>query len=167
MGTLPDRDERRVTVKLLDRVSRTAVHAAWLSHATDTLNRLLALEQAWDGQRARPVTPAAVTGMIAILAVVMDDDLASPQIFPLPDGGLQAEWHAGGHDVEIEIEGDGAVYVIATTPDRHQLAHEPVSVLRINTSTPAVDPSSEPTVTALKKALHQLTQAIVDAQFAR
>lgn len=37
----------------------------------------------------------------------------APLIFPTPEGGLQAEWRLGKHNVEAEFLGDGQVLVVA------------------------------------------------------
>lgn len=49
------------------------------------------------------------------------DDLAlTPQVFPLPAGGLQLEWHAGEDHIEVAIEWDGTIglYAKAGSDDR-------------------------------------------------
>ncbi|HEX6509963.1 MAG TPA: hypothetical protein VF221_20235 [Chloroflexota bacterium] len=78
------------------------------------LNRLFALPARWDGLSADEVTVEAVSGVLAILASIVDEATQAPQFFPLLDGGIQAEWHVGGNDVEIEIDGAGSAYVAAT-----------------------------------------------------
>lgn len=40
-----------------------------------------------------------------------------PQLFPLPDGGVQLEWHAGANHLEVAIELDGSVSIIAESGD--------------------------------------------------
>lgn len=81
------------------------------------LNELLGLSEGWDGRRARPVTVAAIQGTIDVLAALMNETSAPPQLFPLPDGGLQLEWHVGGNDVEVEIDADGEAHALAETAD--------------------------------------------------
>ncbi len=42
------------------------------------------------------------------------DDLAlTPQVFPLPAGGIQLEWHAGEDHIEVAVEWDGTIGVYA------------------------------------------------------
>lgn len=80
----------------------------------EELNRLLALPPRWDGDTADEVKAEAVAEAIRVLASVASVDTIAPQLFPLADGGIQIEWHVGGNDVEIEIDGSGSVYVLAT-----------------------------------------------------
>lgn len=81
------------------------------------LNALCALPERWDGHHAQPITVSAIEGMIQVLGALMDQTSPSPQLFPLPDGGIQAEWHVDGNKVEIEIEGDGDAYLLADRRD--------------------------------------------------
>lgn len=77
------------------------------------LNRVALLSAGWDGAKARAVTDAALREVARILGLLVGDDTLLPQVFPLVDGGIQVEWHAGGDSVEVEIEGDGSVGVFA------------------------------------------------------
>ncbi|MDX3528048.1 hypothetical protein P1P75_16795 [Streptomyces sp. ID05-39B] len=78
-----------------------------LRAAVDKINNLLALPEGWDGFRAGRVTVDAAIAMLHALLAVMDRGSLPPQFFPLPDGGLQAEWHVSGSSIEIEVSGDG------------------------------------------------------------
>lgn len=42
-----------------------------------------------------------------------DDQALTPQVFPLPSGGIQFEWHAGGDHIEVAIEWDGTIGLYA------------------------------------------------------
>ncbi len=94
-------------------VQRTSGQA-WLgAHVEQGVNRLLQLEYGWDGRRARPVTDEAVKSGIGLLFMVTSDLSLPPQFFPLPDGGLQMEWHAG-RSVEVEVDAGGEAHVLVT-----------------------------------------------------
>lgn len=80
---------------------------AWLSGVRRKLQELYDLPVGWDGRRARPATRPAVEGTLRVLFAVMRPDSISPHMVPLPDGGVQIEWHANGHDIEVEVEGNG------------------------------------------------------------
>lgn len=58
---------------------------------------LLELEQDWDSYGAERITLEAVNTANALTAV------------PLSDGGIQLEMHAGGIEIEIEIDSTGKV----------------------------------------------------------
>lgn len=89
----------------------------WVVHVEEVLNQLLALPEAWDGRRAQRVTPEAVEGVVTVLAIVMTDTSATPQLFPLADGGLQVEWHVAHNDIEIEVDAAGEAHVLAQTSE--------------------------------------------------
>jgi hypothetical protein len=77
------------------------------------INRLRALPPGWDGKHAQQVTDeASVTGVLVVASVTTPNLTA--QIFPLPDGGLQAEWHYHDWDLEIEISDNGELSVYAS-----------------------------------------------------
>ncbi len=87
---------------------------ALFNHATQAINRVLELPDGWDGRRARRISPLAAESAVYVLAQLLDAHSAVPQVVPLPDGGLQLEWHAAGNSLEIEIDGEGTAYLLAT-----------------------------------------------------
>ena len=95
-----------------------AVPPAWVSVAQQGLQALLDLPASWDDEGARQVTPVAVRRLVQVLSAVVAEDAVPPHFFPLPDGGVQAEWHADGAVVEIEVDAAGGTYVAATWPGK-------------------------------------------------
>lgn len=67
-----------------------------LHDVVQRLNKLLALPRGWDGGREEKVSPDAAIASLRILMRVMSNDTLPPQVFPLPDGGIQMEWHVAG-----------------------------------------------------------------------
>lgn len=98
--------------------------AAWFQPVERALQELIELPAGWDGRRASRVSEAAVVGCVKVLSRAMPVDFPVPRLVPLPDGGLQAEWHADGHGVEIEITGTGALHAFAGEPDGTVLVDE-------------------------------------------
>lgn len=91
-----------------------SLRRTWVAtHMEQRVNELLQLRPGWDGRGAQPPTDEAVEATIGVLFAVTDDLSLPPQVFPLPDGGLQLEWHAGA-SVEIEVDGEGSAHVLAT-----------------------------------------------------
>jgi hypothetical protein len=88
--------------------------AAWLE---DELNQLLKLSLAWDGHRASQITMEAVINAAYFFHAISDQSSILPQFFPLPDGGVQFEWHVGGAALEIEVDATGAAHALALTAD--------------------------------------------------
>ena len=85
-----------------------------LSQPHEAVNALRGLAEGWDGRHAQPVTGAAVVAALTIASRLVDGHSLEPQIYTLPDGGLQLEWHVLGTDVEIEVDGSGAPFGAAT-----------------------------------------------------
>lgn len=106
---------RRVTIDLagIERWQRPA----FVQYIEAELNGLLDLRAGWDGRRAHAITIPATEATVRVLASLMDETSAPPQLFPLPDGGLQVEWHVGGNSVEVEIDASGEAHVLARTHD--------------------------------------------------
>lgn len=87
-----------------------ALDAEAIAHIVDTVSDLRALPAKWDGHDAKRLTDAAVIATITIATQLARKDLLAPQIFPLPDGGMQLEWHVFGNSLEIEIDGSGSPF---------------------------------------------------------
>jgi hypothetical protein len=64
---------------------------------------LLRLPRNWSTYRAAPVRPELATALLRLLVEIMDDDTPPPTVVPTASGGLQAEWHRKGYDLEIEV----------------------------------------------------------------
>jgi hypothetical protein len=75
------------------------------------VGKLLELRPGWDGRRAKSITGRALSSSIHLLLLVTGNTEQVPQVFPLPDGGLQLEWHAGV-SLEVEIDGDGRTHAL-------------------------------------------------------
>lgn len=94
-------------------LSTAGVRPPWVDIAEVQLKELLALRRGWDGRWAAPVTVEAVETVIGVLEALMTETSLPPQFFPLADGGIQLEWHAGGDDIEVEVDGAGEAHVLA------------------------------------------------------
>jgi hypothetical protein len=114
-GYQPDSSEYGKWTKLLTGRSW------YVAHMSIRLKELMALSPGWDGHRARPVTKEAADGVHAVIIAVMRREFAPPQYFPLPDGGIQVEWHAGD-EITIEVDGAGKAYVLAVKANGETVA---------------------------------------------
>ena len=145
----------------------------WLRQLAADLNRLLSLTPGWDGRRALPISETAVRALTAVLVPIMDVPplhvpQEQPDIFPLPDGGLQAEWHAGGEDVEVEVEGDGATYVVVRDASDLVVTEGEVDLTALETTSPsAADEASRERLLAVRRAVERLTESVVAARRGR
>jgi hypothetical protein len=91
----------------------------WARSVERAVNELFELPDGWDGPKSAQVSDLAATSALTVLAqlLVASGARLLPQLFPLHDGGIQAEWHAGGDDIEIEVDRDGRVHIILENRD--------------------------------------------------
>jgi hypothetical protein len=68
------------------------------------LERLLELGSGWDGEDAERLDPDALVTAARVIAQAISAGLPEPELFPVPDGGVQIEWAAGPVELELEIE---------------------------------------------------------------
>jgi hypothetical protein len=103
-----------------------SLRRTWLaSYMEEQVTSLLRLPHGWDGRRACRVTERAIGSGIELVFAVAGDLSLPPQIFPLPDGGIQMEWHAG-ESVEIEIDPAGDAHVLVTDEGGHIVLNEEI-----------------------------------------
>ena len=76
---------------------------AWAKPVLKSLPERWGAGPAWDSHRAVPTRLHLVVSLLNALSTVMLDELPTPQITALSDGGVQAEWHGVGGDLEIVI----------------------------------------------------------------
>lgn len=77
----------------------------------ETLASFLALTPGWDSYGARPVAQSVVSVAVQMLAQLLEPGVPVPNLFPTPDGGVQAEWHINQIDLEIEFISPGRLYL--------------------------------------------------------
>ena len=82
-----------------------AIH--WLPQVTKALNRLPYLETNLPDQRIPPMPEAAAALLWLLLNALEDSTIDPTAIIPTSRGGVAAEWHIGGFDLEIECDPDG------------------------------------------------------------
>lgn len=90
----------------------------WVKQVGQQLQELHELGPNWTGYRASPVQDRLIeTAFSDVLAAVMPDGGAVPQVVPRADGGLQIEWHHGGWDIEVTLDPLGEIWVDASSVD--------------------------------------------------
>lgn len=94
--------------------------APWFRTAVTRLEYLAKLDPDWDSYGAKPIQTDKAISTVAFLADVAatTPNIASPSIVPLPDGGVQVEWHCGGIDLEVAFsDEEPGVYLVDRTSD--------------------------------------------------
>jgi hypothetical protein len=81
---------------------------AWLREAQHKVFELTQLRENWDSYGSRRIQQAAIEQTSAALRHLSMINLPSPQIFPVPGGGLQLEFEQDGRELEIEFLPDGS-----------------------------------------------------------
>jgi hypothetical protein len=87
---------------------------AWLREVYDRISDLKKLEQNWDSYGALPVADGAISSIRVLLSNLEIDDMPTPHVAPLPDGGVGLHWRVGARDLEIEVEPNGEVHYLQT-----------------------------------------------------
>jgi hypothetical protein len=124
----------------------------WLaSHIESRINELLTLGPGWDGYHANLITIDAVGTVVDVLAHLSTDLVVPPLVFPLPDGGMQVEWHAGREAVEIEVDAEG---------DAHLLVTDETGAIVMNTELPPDDSAG---FAAARRAVERLSARLLRA----
>ena len=76
-----------------------------------TLDSMLAL---------RPAADKTIGRMLEILSEILNEHTPPPSIVPTWCGGIQAEWHRNGVDLEIEVFPSGEIEYFFKGPDGEQ-----------------------------------------------
>lgn len=102
-------------VGLPDGLGRETANS--LTKAIQSLFRLRQLEARWDGHSAEVLTDDACETAVRLLVALAIPAPPTAQLVPLTDGGVQLEWHAGGNDIEIEVDRSGEIHVFISAAD--------------------------------------------------
>lgn len=106
-----DLAERRLRALHLSR-EVTVTELEKLKHLARQTNRLLALPANWDGRGGEPLDLEVVRHAVPVIAALALLASTTVELFGQPDGGVQAEWHLGRADVEIEFDVEGDVVAL-------------------------------------------------------
>jgi len=75
----------------------------WAGAVLQSISERWGVRPGWDSYQAKPTNPNLVVKLLNILSDLLGDNSPSPQITPLADGGVQAEWHRHDQDLEIVV----------------------------------------------------------------
>jgi hypothetical protein len=78
----------------------------WAGPVLQSLSDRWGVKPGWDSYQAKPTNPQLVVKLLNVLSDLMPDSSPPPQITPLSDGGVQAEWHTDEQDFEIVVPAD-------------------------------------------------------------
>ena len=90
--------------KLFEEIAQGTAEARDPQDVTFRLEELAALQNGWlDGTGVAP-DKDALPKLARLFDTSFDSDLPLPFLYPIPEGGLQAEWNLGDWSVTLEIE---------------------------------------------------------------
>jgi hypothetical protein len=91
---------------------RSLQFPAWLKEIYDRISDLKKLEENWDSYGGLPVADVAISRIRVLLSNLDIEDMPTPHVAPLPDGGIGMHWRVGARDLEIEVEADGSIHYL-------------------------------------------------------
>jgi hypothetical protein len=107
-----------------DPATRRWVEQAWMPGLTPTRDQLLTFAQKRIAELTAADAPGSAAGWepvhgplatfaVALLGIIINsDDLATPQVAPTPDGGLDIQWLVSGDSLEIIFDVKEGVSVV-------------------------------------------------------
>ena len=75
----------------------------WAGAVLQSLTERWGVHPGWDSYSAAPTSPQLAVKLLNILSGLLQEDSLAPQMTPLADGGVQAEWHRPEQDLEIVV----------------------------------------------------------------
>jgi len=74
---------------------------------TERCRSFLDLPENWNSYRSKRIDETLLKDGLRLLSMVLTPRARTPTVVPTARGGLQIEWHAPDHDLEIEVHGLG------------------------------------------------------------
>ena len=113
----------------IDATSRPGL-PGWWSHVQKRLAHFQELLPGWEGS-GQPISADSVAALLSFLECAASSRTPQPAVMPLLDGGVRAEWHTGGLDIEVSAsrQGDVVTYVASLEGDEIEESVSPDSEL--------------------------------------
>lgn len=77
--------------------------SVWQSQVLPKICQYLDLPKGWDSYNGQPLKSETGMFVLKILNSVMTPQTPIPQVIPMPDGGVQLEWHENQFDLELYV----------------------------------------------------------------
>jgi hypothetical protein len=95
--------EHAYKVPLEMQVPLSIASSHWFVPTIEQFESVLALRPGWDSYNARSVDRGSAAETVKLLSETISREAEAPWVVPLPDGGVQLEWHRGQLDVEVTL----------------------------------------------------------------
>lgn len=93
-----------------------SVHELMAEESDVSVEDLIAastVEAGWLDDDGAATDPDVLQRTTALLDAIVLQGVPTPRVYPVPDGGMQAEWTLGDREVSVTVEPGGTLYVIA------------------------------------------------------
>jgi hypothetical protein len=143
------RDQSGATLSERHRISAYAATTnlslldqfTWVRPFIERLVQVASLPLNWAGPGSKPPNYQTLTTAAQLLASIAKPRTKPPNVAPMPDGGVNLTWYAGGVELEISIESNGtfaaSVFNVAEGVEYDELElTNPVLVSAIERLTP-------------------------------
>jgi hypothetical protein len=84
-----------------------------LASLDQRFDQLASLNAGWMDGEGVPPSDAVLRRARRILADLLSLDIPRPRVFATPEGGVQAEWSVGDHEISVTFEPDGRLYAVS------------------------------------------------------
>jgi hypothetical protein len=74
---------------------------AWVEPTLSAFSSIKSLDENWDSYGGKKISNDLIRLALSTLSQVMGGNSPAPSVVPLPDGGLQVEWHRKIQDLEV------------------------------------------------------------------
>lgn len=98
----------------------------WRSRVAKRLSQFKSLPSGWEPS-APPISALALDALLAFLDMASSPRTPEPAIVPLIDGGVQAEWHTAGVDLEVSASPSGKLTAFVAGEGVDQFEEETIS----------------------------------------
>jgi hypothetical protein len=104
-------------LKITDTTHVELAESPELLEMRSRLAGMAELAPGWfESDSAVPTTGLILKATSLLVAIVEEHDLPVPHIYPIPDGGIQAEWDTATHSVELRFSADEQTVVVIGDP---------------------------------------------------
>lgn len=79
------------------------------------------LKSNWDSCGAKEISNESMNSAVHFLSSILTSDTPVPSVVPIPNGGLQVEWHKNGIDLEIEFKPNRYIFAYADGNYSHDI----------------------------------------------
>lgn len=86
---------------------KIAQSAATRARVAERLEHLTELQFDWDGEGAQALDRLAMRVSTTFVDAMLTAGFPEPEVFPVPDGGVQFEWASGPIELEVEVTPGG------------------------------------------------------------